>query len=238
MRRAVFGNGVFFSSPSSQFDEVPSYRSVDGLTWEARSIPRGDVAFGNGVFVHTTDQGIFTSSDAASWRRVEQTLDFGSDSMVRFADGLFVASDLGRNVETSTDGATWKVVAHEDFDFDSVVDALPFEGGVVLSRATGGGDGPVSGVVGFTPDFHAWNQGPLEIIQQLTTFQAHVVAAHPSAQVLHLARSADAVSWEDGPGIDGDTLAIAASDKTIVAATSCAIKASTDGVHWVDRQAR
>jgi hypothetical protein len=238
MRRAVFGNGVFFSAASSQYDEVPNYRSTDGITWEAQHGERGDVAFGDGIFVRATSRGIYTSPDAQSWHLTEQSGTFESESMVRFADGLFVASDLGRLVETSTDGVTWTVVPDPDFYFDSVIDALPFQGGIVLARDTGGGD-ETSYVTGFTPDLHRWSQGPRDRFSQLTAFAGNAIAARWSLQgSLHVSRTTDGWNWEDGPAFEGDDAAIAASEKAVVAATSCSIQTSANGVEWQKRSAQ
>jgi hypothetical protein len=248
--RPVYGNGVFFAAPDELSPTDSSFRSTDGAHWDATPhAPTGAVAFGRGVFVWARTDGIFTSPDAVDWTLRDATRPSG-EPWVSFDDGLFVVSarvlavgkvvnpKTAENVLTSPDGITW-TSSSESFQLADVMETLPFRGGVVVAHDDSAGD-ETAFDTGFAPDLAGgWVQGPRIFTTGFTPFAGQVYAAQwDLGGDGHVVATADGSAWSERTTSRDYHAALAASDTTLVAATSCQIQTTTDGVHWTERTAR
>lgn len=109
-RRIAAGNGRFVAV-GNEFDMGCSSTSVDGETWTPLQTqgPRFDgIAFGNGVFVASSDARCSYSEDGVSW------FDCGPNAQqavsVWFVNGEFVIFGA-RGIARSLDGATWRITS-------------------------------------------------------------------------------------------------------------------------------
>lgn len=147
MDAAAFGNGVFVAtSVTTDFpgkmdsDSKQTMVSSNGRNWRAASHPNPregqpgamtpygreggttSLAFGGGVFVATTDEGIFTSRDGNRWdpstepggfKSCYYGASFGNGIFVAVGDGWAVGSNhvriLWRTIATSRNGGPWEL---------------------------------------------------------------------------------------------------------------------------------
>lgn len=108
--------------------------SLDGSAWESRTLPlpygRSPVslAYGNGVFVCTTDYGsVFRSTDGESWEELNPGVPVGGQ--VAYSSGRFAA--LSAYASTSIDGRTWVARAMSLTEPVSPLDVVAFGNGFV-----------------------------------------------------------------------------------------------------------
>jgi hypothetical protein len=236
----VFGNGVFLATPTNDPTGRGGFRSTDGLHWEPASLgDLGRVAFGAGLFVRAHGGGLSTSSDALHWTERSDAARFTAGiGFVNFSDGQFVASNL-EAVLMSPDGIAWQQVPGAGVPFPDLSDAIPFRGGLVATRFSKA-DGHQSWAAGFSPDFKRWESGPHGNFGAYLRFGAEVFAGHQDGPFEDgaVASTSDGVTWTAGPTFEAAPPTLAMSETTLVAATSCAIKTSTDGKTWIPRAAR
>lgn len=110
-RRVAFGNGLYVCV-GQHWGNGNSYvwTSSDNVTWSSETLISGigtftDITFGNGVFVATTNAGIYTSTNGTTWT---QRVSSSNYATVRTFDGTFFVATGGNGVLAySTNGTSW-----------------------------------------------------------------------------------------------------------------------------------
>lgn len=122
----AFGNGKFvcvnFLGTASE--------STDGAAWAPASasssgaeflngqfVNWGKSAFGNGIYLVASQQGLDWSADGTAWTRATNAYGaaFGNTAAVAFGNGLFIANDAADNLWTSRNAIDWKFVDKIEF---------------------------------------------------------------------------------------------------------------------------
>ncbi|HVY48437.1 MAG TPA: hypothetical protein VHB21_21260, partial [Minicystis sp.] len=138
---------------------------------------------------------------------------------------------------TSSDGLHWVASAHT-LKLSSVMETLPFGGGLVVTHDDSGGD-VTAFDTGFSTDFATgWRQGPELFSTGFTPFFGAVYASQSDLDGNgHVAVTTDGATWRDVADTHDFSTALAASETTLVAATSCDILTTKDGTTWAHRDA-
>ena len=185
--------GKFWVS-SSDDNTVRTWTSTDGLTWmqPALTLPPnmfiGQVEFGNGIYVATTDGDFLWSSDGVTWSAAGFG-PLGQDMpKVRYVNDRFVAVSTDGTIATSTNGQTWtQQVSGVTVGLSDVA----FANGVYVIS------GGVPRVILTSPDAVNWTQvvsGPSQTspLLAVATGAGKLVAVGNSGTIV---TSSDGVAW-------------------------------------------
>jgi len=231
---------VYVRSENRVIDEQETQTAIGtGQNWVHRqSIGKRirGLAYGNGVFVATTDRvrvalpdvweaEIWTSPDGETWTHA-QTFD-STVASVTYGDGLFVAGLQDSTVWTSANGETW--TQQQAIGDDSQVMSLAYGNGVFVA-------GVQDGNVWTSPDGETWTQR-----QNLGSWVRTMTYANGLFVVgvaSNIWTSPDGETWTQQESLGGAVVSLTYGNGLLVAGTQGGgrIWASPDAENWTEQQ--